>query len=793
MREKGRIRSLLTRLRWDLSDEAVPSRDRAAIARTFIYLYGLGATLVLFSLVFTGEPDRWEPGILGVVVAAYAVSLLVLIEFDRLPQWFFYVLSPAGTLLVSVIIASAGAGESTLYATLYFWAVLSASAFFSTRVTVLNLAWVAVCYAAVLAFAPNVTRGLQDWVMVVATVGVLAAVMSKLRGRSERLLDLVNRRSLKQARVAELGRFALSDDDLPHLARRVVEAVVEALNVERAAVFSAPSGEEQLLVRATAGYGVEAPPAISLDDPVVAEAFGSTGAIQRDGTIAVAIRGAEGPVGLLVAYGRGGHEFERSEAAFLQSVAHVIGEATERQRVAVEREHLALHDHLTGRPNRTLFTGRLDEAIVRARDEQKLLAVYFLDLDDFKLINDGFGHGAGDDLLKALGPRLREALVMTDTVARFGGDEFAVLCEDVEGEEHAIEIARRLRAVLDVPFEIGDASYRISASIGIVVSGGDSNSEELIAHADAAMYRAKERTRGGFEFFDGSLRDRMRMRLEYESALQAAADEGQLSLAVQPIVALPAGEPVGSEALLRWTHPELGSVSPAEFIPIAEQTGAIMPLGEWVIHEALELAALWRADERRRYLPIHVNVSARQLAAPDFLSLVAAEFERTGARRRDVSFEITEHALISEKPGTVHALKRLQETGSPIVLDDFGTGYSSLSHLKRFPIDVVKVDRSFVSNLTGERRDQAIVAAVVGMADAFALDVVAEGIETAEQADLLTRLGCRFGQGYLFARPAPARELESLPLMRLPGAATAPAEPQSSANPAAFKASSTDA
>jgi diguanylate cyclase (GGDEF)-like protein len=762
----------------------MPSRDPATIARSYIYLYGIGATLVLATLAFPGDADRWEPGILGVVVAAYCVTALLIVRFDRLPNWFYELLPLFGTILISVIIASAGAGGVVVYATIYFWAVVSACSLFSARAAVLNMALMAACYAVVLAITPNVSQPALDWLMVTATIAVLALLLIALRRRGERLLDLVRRRSLKQQRVAELGRLALGTEEVPRLCSRAAETVVEALVVQRSAVWGVTGEQDALLLKAAAGSNeARELPELLASDPLVQRALKARTPVLVGRSAGAAIWGPDGAIGLITAHAAGERHYDSSEADFLQAVAHVIGEATERVRVAREREHQALHDHMTGRPNRTLFTDRLTEALTRCEQDDAMLAIYFLDLDDFKLVNDSFGHGAGDDLLKAIGPRLRDALVMTDTVARFGGDEFAILCEGVEGEAHAIEIAGRLRAALVDPFEIEGSDHRISASIGIALSRGEVDAEELVAHADAAMYRAKERTRGGFEFFDASLRDRVRKRLKFESALRSAPDDGQLELAIQPIVALPEGEPVGSEALLRWEHPELGKVSPAEFIPIAEETGAILPLGDWVLREAFGLVARWRSDSRRRLLPLHVNLSARQLAQPDLVSTVREEFERSGARRRDVAFEITEHALISEKPGVVEALERLQAMGSMVILDDFGTGYSSLSHLKQFPIDVVKIDRSFISNLTHGRRDAAIVAAVLGMADAFALDVVAEGIEELDQVQALVELGCRFGQGYLYAKPAPADQFD--PQGRWIGDLLAVAQPDSSAVSAA--------
>ena len=774
---------LFSRLRWEISDVLLPSQDKVAMVRTFIYLYGIGGTLVLASLALPGDPDRWPPGIWGITLLAYLNVALMVWRFDRLPMWFLHALPPVGAVMVSVVVYAGGADTVTVYATIFFWVVLSAVQFFSLRSALLNIAWVGVCYAVLLTIMPGVTQGPIRWLLVMGTLSVLAAVMAALRGRVERLVEVLRRRSVKQATVAQLGKRALEGAETTELSKITAEAVVEALGADHAVIFSRSSNDGQLLVRNGAGWGealldgatvsLEDPllqSALRSPDPVVMADYGERLGEARCGftrdpvpvssAVAVQVPGPDGAVGALAAYSTEPRAFVPTETAFLQAVAHVLSEAIERRRVEEETRHRALHDHLTGRPNRLLFTERLHEAMARTEDRDSPLAIFFLDIDDFKLVNDGFGHSAGDEVLKAMGPRLRRGLVMTDTVARFGGDEFAVLCEDVRDEQHAIEIAAQIRAALDEPFAVG-GGYRASASIGIALSPGAETAEELIAQADAAMYLAKERTRGGHELFDEAMRTGVRLRLQFENALRSAVDDDQLHLAAQPIVSLPAGAPVGAEVLLRWDHPELGSVSPADFIPVAEQTGTILPIGAWVIARAFELSARWRsAPGFRRYLPLHLNVSARQLAQRDFADLVRRELARTGARVRDLSFEITEHALLGGDTGTVRTLEELQSLGFAIVLDDFGTGYSSLSHLKQFPIDMVKIDRSFVANLTDERRDEAIISAVVGMADAFALDVVAEGIETAEQATRLTELGCPYGQGFLFARPVRTDELE---------------------------------
>ena len=774
---------LLSRLRWQVSDVLLPSQDKAAMVRTFIYLYGVGATLVIASLLLPGSPDRWPPGIWGPAVLAYLTTALMLWRFDRLPMWFLYALPPGGCVLVSIVVYAGGADTVTVYATIFFWVVLSAVQFFSLRVALLNIAWVGLCYAALLVSMPGVEQGAIRWLLVMGTLSVLAAVMAALRGRVERLVETLKRRSLKQETVARLGKRALEGAEISELSRITAEAVVTALDVDHAVIFTRAASDGKLLVKTGAGWegGLLEGSTVSPRDPLLQAALRSpdpvvianyadrledarcgftTDSAPAESAMAVTVPGPDGPAGVLAAYNREQRSFEATEAAFMQSVAHVLSESIERRRVEEETRHRALHDHLTGRPNRLLFTERLEEALSRTKADDPHVAIFFLDVDDFKLVNDGFGHSAGDELLRALGPRLRRGLVMTDTVARFGGDEFAVLCEDVRDEHHALEIAEQLRDALQEPFTVG-GGYRASASIGVAISSGTETAEQLIAQADAAMYLAKEQTRGGYELFDEALQTRAQVRLQFENALRAATEGDQLHLAAQPIVSLPGGAPVGSEVLLRWEHPELGTVSPAEFIPVAEESGAILPIGRWVIARAFELAARWRSEPGfRRYLPLHLNVSARQLAQRDFVAQVSSELARTGARVRDLSFEITEHALIAGDRGTVRTLEELQALGFAIVLDDFGTGYSSLSHLKQFNIDMVKIDRLFVSNLTKERRDEAIITAVIGMADAFALDIVAEGIETPEQAARLTELGCPYGQGFLFARPVPVEEMK---------------------------------
>jgi diguanylate cyclase (GGDEF)-like protein len=767
------------RLRWRLDDEGTTSPDKAAIARIFTYLYGLGATLVLVTLPLANLSGHAALRVEASTAAAYAATVLLLVRFDRLPYWVFLAFPPLGTVLITNAILAAGPSVATVYATLYFWVVLAAASFFSVRIWLANLVWIGASYAFALTTMSGVANPTMRWSVVIGTLAVVGIVIEAMRRRSERLVAVLRRRARKQASVAALGRKAVLGAGLAELSAEAVELVAEGLGVEYAAVFGAlPGGKLEFRW----GHGLrpqslETPAsdpligrALRSESPVIESCYGdylssqpgTRNALGITSGVAVAIPGIEEPIGVLAACSRPGLAFTQTDAAFLEAVAHIVGDATERARAAAEREHRALHDPLTDRPNRALFTDRLGEALIRSHREQKQLAVYFLDIDDFKLVNDSFGHAVGDELLKAFAARLREGLVMTDTVARFGGDEFAILCENLRNEVDATGIAERIRRSLEEPFVIGGAPYRISASIGVALSGGSDDADGLVAHADAAMYRAKERSRGGYEFFDHAMRERVRMRLGYETALRSAIADGGLKLAVQPIVSLPDGEPIGSEALLRWHHPDLGQVPPDEFIPIAEKSGAILAIGEWVLREAAELTTAWRADPAlRRLLPLHVNVSARQLVQHEFTESAEEVVVLAGADPADLAFEVTEHALLDGGVATATTLARLKESGFAIVLDDFGTGYSSLSNLKQFPIDAVKIDRMFISRLTEEKGDEAIVSAVLGIAYAFGIEVVAEGIETSRQVERLAALGCRRGQGYYFARPGPVEGLRA--------------------------------
>jgi diguanylate cyclase (GGDEF)-like protein len=428
-----------------------------------------------------------------------------------------------------------------------------------------------------------------------------------------------------------------------------------------------------------------------------------------------------------------------------------------------------LHDSLTGLPNRALFLDRLGLALRRSRRRVGALAVVFLDLDRFKVVNDSLGHEAGDRLLIDVAGRIAAALRPADTVARFGGDEFTILLDDLEDETEATTISQRLVDVFGEPFALDDDEVFLQTSIGIAIARlGTETAEELIRDADAAMYRAKDAGKGRFEIFDDQMRADVVARLHTESALRRALQRGELRLHYQPEIDVIAQRVIGFEALVRWQHPSRGLLAPKEFIPLAEETGLIVPIGEWVLREACADAATWPRFAGDEPLTLSVNLSVRQFHQPDLVASVRAVLEDTGTDPETVCLEITESAMMESGEDAWEMLRKLKELGVKLAIDDFGTGYSSLAHLRAFPIDVLKIDRTFVDGLGRTPQDTSIAAAIISLAHALGLQTIAEGIETDAQLELLADLGCDVAQGNLFARPRPIAEAAELVGRRLP-------------------------
>jgi diguanylate cyclase (GGDEF)-like protein len=429
----------------------------------------------------------------------------------------------------------------------------------------------------------------------------------------------------------------------------------------------------------------------------------------------------------------------------------------ERRAREADLRHRATHDVLTGMPNRAALADALSHTLT---DGGKA-AVLFLDLDRFKLVNDTHGHAVGDALLVALGRRLMTVIRPGDTVARFGGDEFVVLCPGVEEADLALEIAQRLTRALEEPFLVDGNELFLTGSVGVAIGSPDDGPEDILRDADNAMYRAKEQGRPGYAFFDQGMRERSQRRLALEQELHVALERNELRLEYQPVFALATGRIIGAEALIRWDNPLRGPVSPAEFIPIAEETGLVLPIGEWVLRTACRQAAAWRR-ELGFGVRVSVNIAARQLTRPGLANQVLVALGETGAEPENLMLEITEHGVLEDFAAAFRHLQEVRALGVRVSVDDFGTGWSSLSYLQRLPVDELKIDRSFVATLGVDGQSMAIVGSLVDMAQALGLEVVAEGVETADQLAELHRLGCDAVQGYLLARPGPPEALPRL-------------------------------
>jgi diguanylate cyclase (GGDEF)-like protein/PAS domain S-box-containing protein len=442
-------------------------------------------------------------------------------------------------------------------------------------------------------------------------------------------------------------------------------------------------------------------------------------------------------------------------------------DVTERKALEEQLKHQAFHDSLTGLANRALFTDRVEHALARLGRGPNSLAVLFIDLDDFKTVNDSLGHAAGDQLLVAVSRRLQAGLRPADTAARLGGDEFGVLLEDVELLA-AKEIASRLLEGLRSPFNFRGEDLSVQASIGIAIrQGRNQTGSELLRNADVAMYSAKERGKGRYEIFEAGMQQAAVRRLQLKADLDRALERGQFTLRYQPLVVLSSGEIRGVEALVRWEHPVRGMVMPAEFIGLAEESELILHLGRWVLNEACRQARTW-GDEfpRRRPLTMSVNLSVRQLQDPGLVDDVAACLAQTGLDARLLTLEITESVLMQNTEFTMDMLGRLKALGVRIAIDDFGTGYSSLSYLRQFPIDSLKIDRSFVASIVKGGEESTLVRSIISLSRAMHLETVAEGIEHPIQAAELEALGSDLAQGYYFARPLRAEDIG--PLLRQP-------------------------
>jgi diguanylate cyclase (GGDEF)-like protein len=754
----------------------------------------------LYALATWDQPNRLL--ILIVIglglLSAPVIKSLPLEQIVRGPQrdLFFTAWSIADLILIAAIAGLDGGSESP-YVLLLVMPFLFASLSYPTKWTALVglTALVAFLFLAVVIGGGLPFSGFGLFAGI--CVALLAAweARNQLRQRHEleqtagalvRSEESSRLQAHQQSEVARFGQQALEGVDIEELAHEACQILADVLELDYGGVLKhLPESNDLLLVagvglpeglvgearvpadyRSQSGYALATGQATIVDDWEEETRFQQSELQAKQGMRSAAIiliDGKERPYGVLGAGAREPRGFTREDVNFMQAIANVLANAIERRRTEEQTQHEALHDSLTGLPNRSLFLDRLQHSLSVAARRRTTIAVLFLDLDQFKLVNDSLGHAAGDELLAAVAPRIEQALRPGDTVARFGGDEFAVLAEDVRNEHGATRIAERIAEALARPFILREREHFASASIGISIGTGAEEPEALIRDADAALYRAKDHGRGGYEIFDEVMRSRVIEHMQTENDLRRALQRQEFVIHYQPVVSLSDGSIVSMEALLRWDHPERGLIGPLAFIPVAEESRLIVPIGRWVVEQACRQAANWqRLRPDSAPISVAVNLSARQLADPELIPHIEGSISANGLDPATLWLELTETTLLDDIAYVERTLAALERLGVRLVLDDFGVGFSSLGYIKRLPLSMVKLDRTFVENVTESPHDAAIVRAVSEMAETIGIGVVAEGVETEEQVRVARDLGCGYAQGFHFAEPVPASYVERL-------------------------------
>ncbi|HUQ73353.1 MAG TPA: EAL domain-containing protein, partial [Burkholderiales bacterium] len=591
-----------------------------------------------------------------------------------------------------------------------------------------------------------------------------------------------------QKKISKLGQAALSKRDSNELVAKAVQSVLEGLGGGAVAYLERSGAEGELVLRRVAGLastptdsavvrvgaGSALAPVLDQSQPVVLNGPWSQSLplpfewLRRYGSMAaVGVPADGGPRGVVCAFAEAPGAFGPEETRFLGAAASMVSAALHRLDSEARLAYLAQFDPLTGLPNRTLLADRFSLMIVQARRRGVSLGVLFIDLDDFKIVNDTAGHAAGDELLKEMASRLQSSLRDGDTVARISGDEFAVILGDLARPDDAALVAQKILERVAAPVAVHGQEVVVTASVGIATFPADGdNAETLLGAADAAMYRAKQSGRNAFQFFTADINTRTRARAQMGIELRRALERREFSLAYQPKIDLTSGNPCGAEALLRWTHPERGSIPPIEFIPVLEETGLIVPVGEWVLKRACEDLKEWLGNGAPA-MPVAVNLSARQFRQHDLEERIRSIVATAGVDPSLIELEITESQLMHDPDHAIRVLRALGDAGVRIAIDDFGTGYSSLAYLTRFPLASLKIDRSFVADVLDDEADATIVRTIVDMAHTLGFTVIAEGVELDSQAAFLRALGCEQAQGFLFAHPMPAAEFSALIVRRL--------------------------
>jgi diguanylate cyclase (GGDEF)-like protein len=759
----------------------------------------LGLVVALGTEVYLGATwDRpHRPLITAIVAAGIATVILIsLLPVERImrSRWrepFF--VGWAGAMVVLIALGTAADGGPISPIVLLFplpviFAALSYPLAGVLIVTGFDLA----AFATVALAEPAGTPESAFIAFALACIALMCVLQARNRHVQQGQLEVITaalessqalsrQRAEQQREAAEFSRRALAGAPVDVLMQDAVETLERTLSLRVAGVLECRPDRDVLVIGAHVGLSdelaeMEVPSGpesqsgytLAVDRPVIVDdwsterRFVKTDMLRRLGVasgVTVVIKVEGKPFGILGAQASTPHRFGDDDVSFLEAIANALANAIEHRREAEEAQHRALHDPLTGLPNRALFEDRLGRVLAEQERRESSVAVIFLDVDHLKLVNDSFGHQAGDELLRALAPRLTAALGPGDTVARFGGDEFGLLLEDVPDERGATRVAERIAEALASPFIVRQREHFVTASAGIAVGGPGSLPEALIRDADAAMYRAKERGRARYEIFDEAMRVRVAHRLQTENELRTAIERGELRVHYQPVISLSSGELTGAEALVRWEHPRHGLMPPSEFIPVAEESGLIDAIGRWLLDAACRQAVEWHhAHPDRPPLGISVNLSARQLADRDVTEIVRHALEGTGLDPACLSLEVTERALVEGTAAVATSLAELKQLGVMLALDDFGTRYSSLGSLRDLPFDAIKLDRTFVERPGSVQVDNAILSAVVALAQTLHLRVIAEGIESEEQLAVVKALGCHLAQGFYFSRAVPADE-----------------------------------
>ncbi len=603
------------------------------------------------------------------------------------------------------------------------------------------------------------------------------------RDISDRLAaeQTIRHHAMQQSLIAGFGQKALANIQLDELLDQAAAVAAEGLGVEFCSVLQLGIDDRSLVLKAGLGwrgewvgcdiadsgepsqarYVIDRVEPVTIDDLDHEARFTPLAMLTshaiRSG-VDVPIRGVSGPYGVLGAYSREPRRFTQENVNFLQSVANTLATAMDRKGAEQRLTYLAQFDTLTGLANRSLFLDRFAQTLKQAKRNDWLVGVLFVDLDRFKLVNDTLGHSCGDQLLVQVAQRLQECVRAGDAVGRLGGDEFAFVLSNLTRPDDAALVAQKVVAALAPPFRLEGQEVYVSASLGIGIYPSDgTEADTLLRNADTAMYRAKEQGRNSYQFYLPQMNDQAVERLQLQTQLRGALERGEFVLHYQPKANLASGAISGFEALLRWQHPVRGLVPPLQFISILEETGLIIPVGEWVVRTVCEQLARWQTDGAQPR-PVAVNLSARQFQQRDLDAVIANILRDTGIDPGLLEFELTESMLMHDPEEAVRMLKTMRAYGVRLSVDDFGTGYSSLAYLKRFPLDALKIDRAFIRDVTTDPDDASIALAIISLAHSLKLKVVAEGVETQAQLDFLRAQGCDEMQGYYFARPLPAAD-----------------------------------